>query len=34
MITKTKEATLKVSHAEVDTTPIIYNILKEEGKGL
>lgn len=34
MVTKTKEAMLKVPHAEVGTTPIICNIPKEEGRDL
>lgn len=33
MVTKTKEAMLKVSHTEAGMTPIIYNILKEECRG-
>ena len=34
VFTKTKEVMLKVSHAEVGTTPIIHNIPKEEGRSL
>lgn len=34
MVTETKEAMLKVSHAEVGATPIIYNIPREESRDL
>ena len=34
IFTKTKEVMLKVAHAEVGTTTIIYNIPKEQGFAL